>query len=168
MSRLLIHPWPGVLGVCLPRSNVQVQKPTVLSETSIKMSVALAPDASAPASDASAAANPCLVDGGQNFAESFNLRVAAFFIIFVCSALGVVLPLVVRFRACLSGAVRDGWLFIAKAFGAGVILAVGFIHVFPDAFTTMSDPCLGAPGVMHLAPCRIRPMCFSADTAQLS
>nr|POE75036.1 isoform 2 of zinc transporter 8 [Quercus suber] len=30
-----------------------------------------------------------------------------------------------------------------KAFAAGVILATGFIHILPDAFESLSSPCLG-------------------------
>lgn len=90
------------------------------------------------------AADACAGDGSQDLAQSFNLRVAAFFIIMLCSAAGVCLPLVARFRPQMTGAVRGGWLFTAKSFGAGVILAVGLIHVFPDASTTLADPCLGA------------------------
>ncbi|KAL0306087.1 UNVERIFIED_CONTAM: Zinc transporter 1 [Sesamum radiatum] len=30
-----------------------------------------------------------------------------------------------------------------KAFAAGVILATGFIHILPDAFRTLTSPCLG-------------------------
>ncbi|XP_024200074.2 zinc transporter 1 [Rosa chinensis] len=32
--------------------------------------------------------------------------------------------------------------FIVKAFAAGVILATAFIHVLPEAFTTLTSPCL--------------------------
>ena len=33
--------------------------------------------------------------------------------------------------------------FIIKAFAAGVILATGFIHILPDAFESLTSPCLG-------------------------
>ena len=31
-----------------------------------------------------------------------------------------------------------------KAFGAGVILATGFVHMFPDAMNSFTNPCLSA------------------------
>ncbi|KAK9818908.1 hypothetical protein WJX81_004195 [Elliptochloris bilobata] len=101
------------------------------------MSVALA-----AAPDAAAA---CAGGTDQNFGESFNLRVAAFCVIFVCSSAGVVIPAALHLRPSMSNAMRGGWLFVAKAFGAGVILAVGLIHVMPDAANALSDPCLGWP-----------------------
>ncbi|CAK7356420.1 unnamed protein product [Dovyalis caffra] len=33
--------------------------------------------------------------------------------------------------------------FLIKAFAAGVILATGFIHILPDAFGSLTSPCLG-------------------------
>ena len=33
--------------------------------------------------------------------------------------------------------------FMLKAFGAGVILATGFIHMWPDANDAFSNACLG-------------------------
>ena len=57
--------------------------------------------------------------------------------------------------------------FMLKAFGAGVILATGFIHMWPDANDAFSNSCLGGfplssakhrlnPKRYHLraAPCR--------------
>ncbi|CAN1327856.1 Zinc transporter 1 [Linum perenne] len=32
--------------------------------------------------------------------------------------------------------------FLIKAFAAGVILATGFVHILPDAFESLSSPCL--------------------------
>ncbi len=98
--------------------------------------------AGAPA--AGPAADACAFDASADYSQSFHLRVAAFFIICACSSAGVLVPLLTRLRPQMNGTQRGGWLFIAKAFGAGVILAVGLIHVFPDASTTLSDPCLGA------------------------
>ncbi len=99
--------------------------------------------ASVPAA-APLAAAACGGDASPDFGASFNLRVVTFFVVLTCSSLGIVLPLVLRFRQSLAGISRSSWLFLAKAFGAGVILAVGIIHVFPDASTALGDPCLGA------------------------
>ncbi len=99
------------------------------------------------------AADSCAFDGSADFSQSFHLRVAAVFIICTCSSAGVVLPLLTRFRPQMSGTERGGWLFVAKAFGAGVILAVGLIHVFPDASTTLADPCLGTGTPVRILLC---------------
>lgn len=121
--------------------------------------------AGAPA--AGPAADACAFDASADYSQSFHLRVAAFFIICACSSAGVLVPLLTRLRPQMNGTQRGGWLFIAKAFGAGVILAVGLIHVFPDASTTLSDPCLGAGTLVRLcarallptaAPCTCRPL----------
>jgi len=90
------------------------------------------------------ASTACGGNASPDFGASFNLRVVTFFVVLTCSSLGIVLPLVLRFRQSLAGISRSSWLFLAKAFGAGVILAVGIIHVFPDASTALGDPCLGA------------------------
>ena len=89
-------------------------------------------------------ADSCGGPDADVYRQSFNLRVAAIFIIFVCSSSGTIVPLVMRMTAGVGDGMRGGWLFIAKAFGAGVILAVGLIHVMPDANVTLGDPCLGA------------------------
>ena len=59
--------------------------------------------------------------------------------------------------------------FMLKAFGAGVILATGFIHMWPDANEAFSNSCLGGcplhiypislqgseqSGSRHALPCR--------------
>ena len=41
--------------------------------------------------------------------------------------------------------------FMLKAFGAGVILATGFIHMWPDANESFSNSCLGEQSLLiHL------------------
>ena len=43
--------------------------------------------------------------------------------------------------------------FMLKAFGAGVILATGFIHMWPDANDAFSNACLGgSPSLLCKAP----------------
>lgn len=72
-----------------------------------------------------------------------TLRIAAVFIVLVCSAIGVWLPYVM---GNFSWVHRESNVFlILKAFGAGVILATGFIHMFPDASEQFENPCLGWP-----------------------
>lgn len=58
------------------------------------------------------------------------------------SALGVCLPFLAKnYLSCLDPD-KEMYLLI-KAFAAGVILATGFVHVLPDAYESLSSPCLG-------------------------
>ncbi|EIE23671.1 ZIP zinc/iron transport family [Coccomyxa subellipsoidea C-169] len=102
---------------------------------------------------ADAAAAPAPVEGGSclgalendcsNPELSHSLRIGAVFIILACSSLGIWLPYIAG-KFALVG--RETNLFlILKAFGAGVILATGFIHMFPDAASQFSNECLGWP-----------------------
>lgn len=65
---------------------------------------------------------------------------AAIAAILTASAAGVCLPVATkRFPAVAPG---SGLFYIVKAFAAGVILSTGFIHVLPDAFESLTSPCL--------------------------
>lgn len=73
-------------------------------------------------------------------AASERLKGAAIAVIFVTSALGVMIPLVGRRSRFLR---TDGNpFFVAKAFAAGVILATAFVHMLPTAHDTLASPCL--------------------------
>ncbi len=66
---------------------------------------------------------------------------------------GVGLPLLskrVRWFATDSAA-----FVVGRAFAAGVVLATGFVHLFPDAYENLTDPCLGWGGasLSEPAPC---------------
>ena len=64
---------------------------------------------------------------------------------------GVSLPLLskrVRWFATDSAA-----FVVGRAFAAGVVLATGFVHLFPDAMENLTNPCLGWGGAgPSLAP----------------
>jgi zinc transporter 1/2/3 len=77
-------------------------------------------------------------------ARAKALKIAAFFSILVCGALGCCLPVLGRRVPALRA---DGDVFfLVKAFAAGVILATGFIHILPDAFEKLTSDCLsGGP-----------------------
>jgi zinc transporter 1/2/3 len=98
---------------------------------------------------AARAAEDCGADGGGGAAAEGDrarakaLKIAAFFSILVCGALGCCLPVLGRRVPALRA---DGDVFfLVKAFAAGVILATGFIHILPDAFEKLGSDCLGAP-----------------------
>ncbi|KAM0005699.1 putative zinc/iron permease [Helianthus debilis subsp. tardiflorus] len=72
--------------------------------------------------------------------EALKYKLIALASILVAGALGVCIPFIGRVVPALSPE-KDGF-FIIKAFAAGVILATGFIHVLPDAFESLTSPCL--------------------------
>lgn len=60
--------------------------------------------------------------------------------ILVAGGIGVCLPILGKFIPALRP--EKDIFFIIKAFAAGVILSTGFIHVLPDAFESLTNPCL--------------------------
>ncbi|KAL2248516.1 zinc transporter 5 [Sesamum indicum] len=77
----------------------------------------------------------------RNRAGALKYKLAAIVAILAASAVGVCLPVLGRTVAALSP--ERNLFFILKAFAAGVILSTGFIHVLPDAFESLTSPCLG-------------------------
>ncbi|KAK6157055.1 hypothetical protein DH2020_011303 [Rehmannia glutinosa] len=71
---------------------------------------------------------------------ALKYKLAAIASILAASAIGVCLPVVGKKVPALSP--ERSLFFIVKAFAAGVILATGFIHVLPDAFESLTSPCL--------------------------
>ena len=85
----------------------------------------------------------CALAAAEDPRAALDLRVAAIFIIAVGSALGMFLPLLLqRWRAFDKNRAQ---FFVLKAFGAGVILATGVIHMYPAASSALASPCLGWP-----------------------
>lgn len=78
--------------------------------------------------------------GSENKALALRYKVAAIASILAASAVGVFLPVVSRSVPTLSP--DRNFFFIVKAFAAGVILSTGFIHVLPDAFESLTSPCI--------------------------
>ncbi|KAL6839074.1 hypothetical protein ACP4OV_031128 [Aristida adscensionis] len=81
---------------------------------------------------------------GGDRARARALKIAAFFSILVCGALGCCLPVLGRRVPALRP--EGDVFFLIKAFAAGVILATGFIHILPDAFEKLTSECLTAGG----------------------
>lgn len=80
----------------------------------------------------------------RNKAAALRYKLAAIASILAASALGVCLPVAGKRIPALSP--ERSFFFIVKAFAAGVILSTGFIHVLPDAFDSLTSPCLsGSP-----------------------
>ncbi|KAL8192435.1 hypothetical protein R6Q57_027620 [Mikania cordata] len=72
--------------------------------------------------------------------EALKFKLIALASILVAGAVGVCLPFIGRIVPALSPE-KDGF-FAIKAFAAGVILATGFVHILPDAFESLTSPCL--------------------------
>lgn len=79
-------------------------------------------------------------EGVHDKSQALKYKLAALASILVASAIGVCLPILGKTIPALRP--EKDIFFIIKAFAAGVILATGFIHVLPDAFDSLTSPCL--------------------------
>lgn len=90
----------------------------------------------------------CTTDAGAadsgTSKQAQRYKLAAIASILVAGAIGVCLPILGKVVPALRP--EKDIFFIVKAFAAGVILATGFIHVLPDAFDHLTDPCLTETG----------------------
>ncbi|EFJ29347.1 hypothetical protein SELMODRAFT_91749 [Selaginella moellendorffii] len=68
--------------------------------------------------------------------EALRLKIAGIAAILVSSLLGVAIPLVFKSFN------RTRVFFAGQCFAAGVILSTGFVHILPDAFAALTNPCL--------------------------
>lgn len=75
-----------------------------------------------------------------NKREALHLKGAAIAVIFIASALGVLIPLSGRRLRCLAPEGKP--FFITKVFAAGVILGTAFIHILPTAQETFGESLL--------------------------
>ncbi|KAL4311742.1 hypothetical protein GQ457_01G008130 [Hibiscus cannabinus] len=79
-------------------------------------------------------------DVPQHKAEALRYKLGAIASILVAGAIGVSLPLFGSRIRALSP--ENDLFFMIKAFAAGVILATGFVHILPDAFESLTSPCI--------------------------
>ena len=79
-------------------------------------------------------------DEYRDKALALRYKLAALASILVASAAGVCLPVAAKRFPALSP--KSNLFFVVKAFAAGVILSTGFIHVLPDAFESLTSPCI--------------------------
>ncbi|KAJ6324933.1 hypothetical protein OIU76_012094 [Salix suchowensis] len=83
----------------------------------------------------------CEVEDSQHDkGEALKYKLGSILSILVAGAIGVGLPLLGKKIKTLSP--ENDIFFMIKAFAAGVILATGFIHILPDAFDSLTSPCL--------------------------
>ncbi|KAJ9557397.1 hypothetical protein OSB04_012011 [Centaurea solstitialis] len=79
--------------------------------------------------------------GDIDKSQALKLKLIAIASILVAGATGVCVPLLGKMFDSLRPE-STGFLSV-KFFAAGVILATGFVHVFPDASESLESPCLG-------------------------
>lgn len=77
---------------------------------------------------------------GDNKNEALKYKLVAIASILVASAIGVSLPILGKLIPIFNP--ENNIFFGIKAFAAGIILAVGFIHILPNAFENLTSPCL--------------------------
>lgn len=77
---------------------------------------------------------------GRDKAKALKFKLVAISSILIASAIGVSLPMLGKKIPTLRP--ENDIFFMIKAFAAGVILGTGFIHVLPDAFESLTSPCL--------------------------
>ncbi|KAH8597222.1 Zinc/iron permease [Bisporella sp. PMI_857] len=76
---------------------------------------------------------------GQDYNMPFHIG-ALFIILFVSSTACAFPILAVRFSRLR---IPPSFLFLARHFGTGVLLATAFVHLLPTAFISLTDKCLG-------------------------
>ncbi|KAK3025092.1 hypothetical protein RJ639_044332 [Escallonia herrerae] len=76
----------------------------------------------------------------HNRSKSLKYKIAAIISILVAGGIGVSLPQMGKKVEALNP--ENDVFFMIKAFAAGVILATGFVHILPNAFDTLTSPCL--------------------------
>lgn len=82
--------------------------------------------------------DPCF----EEFDGVFNLglHIGSIFIILFASFLGVFIPIIISYFNKIK--ILENFLFYAQFFGSGVIMATGFVHIFPEACNTLQNSCL--------------------------
>ncbi|ORX67700.1 ZIP zinc/iron transport family, partial [Basidiobolus meristosporus CBS 931.73] len=78
-----------------------------------------------------------------------GLHIGAIFIIMGTSALGSFFSMLIR--SFPNFKLGKDIIAVGKHFGTGVILATGFIHMFPGAMESLSNPCIGEFGEVYEA-----------------
>ncbi|XP_059297245.1 zinc transporter 8-like [Lycium ferocissimum] len=76
----------------------------------------------------------------RNKTEALKYKVVAVASILLAGGIGVSIPILGKIIPAFHP--ENNVFFLIKAFAAGVILATGFVHILPDAFDSLSSPCL--------------------------
>jgi solute carrier family 39 (zinc transporter), member 1/2/3 len=88
--------------------------------------------------------SPVLCGEPSGNREDYNLElhVGSVFVILFVSASACAFPIVATKVRGIR--VPPRFLFFVRHFGTGVLLATAFAHLFPTAFTNLTNPCLGS------------------------
>lgn len=71
---------------------------------------------------------------------TIKYKIGAIAAILASGGVGVALPILGKNIPALRP--ESNLFFLVKAFAAGVILSTGFVHILPDAFEDLNNPCL--------------------------
>ncbi|KAI5858770.1 Zinc/iron permease [Tricharina praecox] len=85
------------------------------------------------------------VCGGGSLSEdqyNMGLHVMAVFVVLTQSTLACAFPLIAKRFPRLR--IPPSFLFFARHFGTGVLIATAFVHLLPTAFISLTDKCLPA------------------------
>lgn len=69
-----------------------------------------------------------------------KFKLVAILSILIASSIGVCFPLIGKKIPVFHP--DNNLFFLIKAFAAGVILSTGFVHILPDAYDSLTSPCL--------------------------
>ncbi|XP_022762600.1 zinc transporter 1-like isoform X1 [Durio zibethinus] len=81
-----------------------------------------------------------LPHNSSNKTKALKYKLVAISSILIAGALGVSLPILGKKHPTFR--TENNMFFLIKAFAGGVILATGFVHILPDAYESLSSPCL--------------------------
>ncbi|PHU03438.1 Zinc transporter 5 [Capsicum chinense] len=76
----------------------------------------------------------------RNKTEALKYKLVAVASILIAGGIGVSIPILGKIIPAFRP--ENNVFLLIKAFAAGVILATGFVHILPDAFESLSSPCL--------------------------
>eukprot|EP00250_Pteridium_aquilinum_P015276 c22488_g1_i1 orf=166-1323(-) len=80
------------------------------------------------------------LDDCRDTDAAVRLKVGAIVIILTACVAGVCMPLLGKLFKVFHP--EGNLFFVMKSFAAGVILATAYVHMLPDAFDSLSNPCL--------------------------
>ncbi|KAH9795475.1 ZIP zinc/iron transport family protein [Citrus sinensis] len=80
------------------------------------------------------------IGGSGHKNKALKLKIVAILSILIAGAFGVSIPSFGKNISTFHP--ENNIFFIIKAFAAGVILATGFVHILPDAYESLTSPCL--------------------------
>lgn len=80
------------------------------------------------------------ISSSGNNTKALKFKLVAILSILIAGAFGVSIPIFGKNKSTFHP--ENSIFFIIKAFAAGVILATGFVHILPDAYESLTGPCL--------------------------